>query len=147
MNIASKIFRTAILVALAACTGKKVENVSASEQVKFEQYLVEGQRLYQLHCANCHQTDGAGLGKLYPPLAGSDYMMDDVLRVSCIIKNGLSSEIKVNGVDYHQPMPAIPQLTELEIAEIITYTANSWGNKSGIVNVKNVNEALKKCDQ
>lgn len=135
-----------VCILIAACTGKKSgESTSASENVKFEQYLVEGQQLYQIHCANCHQMNGEGLAKLYPPLAKSDYLMGDIDRAICIQKNGQQGEIVVNGIDFNQPMPGIGTLTNLEIAEITTYITNSWGNEHGMVSIKEVESALKSC--
>lgn len=142
--------RTSFIVLLAcliSCTGKKDGKLnSTKEQVKFEQYLVEGQTLYITHCSNCHQAEGQGLARLFPPLAKSDYLMSDVGRAACNIRNGLKGEILVNGVTYNQPMPAIPDLTNLEIAEILTYISNSWGNNHGLVTIDSVEVALSKCD-
>lgn len=141
--------RTSLLllaVLIFACTGKKgAEGDSSEAKVKFEQYLVEGQQLYQTHCANCHQIDGKGLAKLFPPLAGSDYLDADVSRAICIIQNGQQGEIVVNGTTYNQAMPALPMLTNLEIAEIATYIYNSWGNDKGMISVKKVNQVLADC--
>jgi len=50
----------------------------------------------------------------------------------------------VNGISYNQPMPA-SGLTDLEIAEIITYINNSWGNMGGLSHVNEVSKALTRC--
>lgn len=138
-----------ILLALVvgSCTGKKDGKLTSSkDEVKFEQYLVEGQTLYQMHCSNCHQTEGQGLAKLFPPLAKSDYLMNDINRAICIVRNGQQGEIVVNGVTFNQPMPGVPELTKLEIAEILTYVTNSWGNEQGMVTIADVETALSKCN-
>jgi mono/diheme cytochrome c family protein len=114
---------------------------------KFKQYFVEGEQLYLKNCSNCHQKGGMGLGLLYPPLGPSDYMDKSSEAVICLIKNGMKGEIIVNGKAYNQPMPGVPLLTELEIAEIATYIYNSWGHSKGIIQVNQVHEALQKCDQ
>ena len=65
-------------LALGACTGKTGDSsASNTEQVKLEQYLVEGRTLYLQYCSACHQADGKGLAQLYPPLNGSDYLNDN----------------------------------------------------------------------
>ncbi len=139
------------LLALAcACTGKTSssnEETTHSEDVKMEQYLVEGQKLYGIHCANCHQVNGEGLAKLFPPLAKSDYLMNNIDANICGVKNGISGEITVNGTTYNQPMPGIPQLTNLEIAEIFTYVTNSWGNSNGMITTERVEATLKECEK
>lgn len=147
MNMGNRFILILLLISSFACTGKKgAENASASEQMKFEQYIVEGQQLYELHCSNCHQSNGGGLAKLYPALAKSDYLMDSTKNLACIINKGLEGKIVVNGIEYNQPMPAIPSLTKLEIAEILTYVKNSWGNKGGSVSIKEVEKQLKECE-
>ena len=114
-------------------------------KIRLKQYQVQGAKIYSTYCANCHQQDGKGLAALYPPLAGSDYLMADFNRAACIIKNGQAKEIEVNGVTYNQMMPANP-LTNLEVAEVLTFIANAWGNEKGLVGVKEVDEWLKECE-
>ena len=112
---------------------------------KLKQYLAEGERLYLIHCSNCHQRDGQGLRRVYPPLAGSDYLEANLPGIICGMKFGLQGEITVNGVMYNQAMPGVPSLTELELAEIATYLYNSWGPQRGIIDVKRVGNMLDSC--
>lgn len=101
--------------------------------------------MYLKHCSNCHQKDGAGLGRLYPPIAGSDFVKGRRPEVICLIRNGMEGEIIVNGDMYNMAMPPNPALTDLEIAEIATYIFNSWGHKEGLIDVKAVSPLLEKC--
>ena len=112
---------------------------------KFSQYYVQGEKLYIKHCSNCHQVDGSGLARLYPPLNDSDYMQKNFRDVMCLIRYGKSGELMINGQQFNQPMPAVPSLTDLEIAEIGTYIYNSWGHQRGIVEVKEATEILSSC--
>lgn len=112
---------------------------------KFKQYLVEGEVLYGKYCSNCHQKNGKGLGLVYPPLAPSDFMDNNFADVICLMKKGRTGEMTVNGQSFNQPMPGVPSLTELELAEIATYVYNSWGHERGLVDVKEVGDALKPC--
>lgn len=113
----------------------------SEEKIKLEQYYIGGKELYEQNCANCHQKDGKGLQNLYPPIAGSDYLKDKE-KVIYIIKNGLSGEIMVNGKKYNQPMPANNQLTNLDIAEVVTYIYNEWHGETKITEVKEVEKVL-----
>ncbi|MGE0587843.1 MAG: cytochrome c [Cyclobacteriaceae bacterium] len=113
---------------------------------KFQQYIVQGEELYVTHCSNCHQKSGKGLGLLYPPLDESDFMEQNLDSVICLIKNGRSGEIIVNSKTYNQPMPGLPLLSDLEIAEITTYIYNTWTHNKGIIEVNQVTSILKKCD-
>jgi cytochrome c551 len=117
-----------------------------SNSTKFDQYYVHGEQLYLKHCSNCHQKDGTGLGRLYPPLAKSDFMEKNFDQVLCMMRHGKSGEVIVNGISYNQPMPGISSLTDLQIAEIATYICNSWGNDKGIIEVKQASAILAECD-
>ncbi|SMD41489.1 Cytochrome c, mono-and diheme variants [Aquiflexum balticum DSM 16537] len=120
------------------------ENTLANiKDTKVLQYAIEGKILYENLCANCHQKDGSGLGKLIPPLFESDYMLEDIGRTIRIIKFGQEGEIIVNGQIYNQAMPANPKLTDMEIAQIVTYLYNIWGNKEGVIDANTVGEYLK----
>ncbi|WP_017730555.1 c-type cytochrome [Nafulsella turpanensis] len=121
------------------------EELDSKAALKFRQYAVQGQILYQQHCTNCHQQDGSGLGELIPPLAQSDFLLNNKGHALCIIRHGMEGPVVVNGVQYNQPMPANPALTDIEIAEIATYILNSWGNEGGFVSVQEAEERLNQC--
>ncbi|MCE7066704.1 cytochrome c [Dyadobacter sp. CY326] len=116
---------------------------SASE-LKSEQYFVEGYQLYTTNCANCHQADGKGMSNLYPPLAGSA-ILNDKLAVACIIKNGMKGTILVNGKEFNRPMPANPKLTEIEIAELVSFVSMKFGKDSLYTPIETVQKALASC--
>lgn len=112
--------------------------------VRLSQYQVQGERLYQQYCSNCHQADGNGLAKLYPPVRNVQYT-ENKKAVACAIRYGLDEPIEINGIVYHQPMPAAGNLTELEIAELVTFLTTRWGNGKEIVETKEIQELLKNC--
>jgi cytochrome c551 len=119
------------------------ENTLAGiSDTKVLQYAIEGKALYEANCANCHQNDGTGLGKLIPPIYQSDYFLADVARTAKIIKYGQKGEITVNGVIYNQEMPANPRLTNMEIAQIMTYLYNIWGSEKGVIDATMVERFL-----
>lgn len=76
--------------------------------------------------------DGSGLANAFPPLAESDYLNADVNRAIDIVLNGLSGEIVVNGKTYNSNMPA-QVLSDDEIANVLTYVYNQWGNNGTVV--------------
>lgn len=112
---------------------------------QFRQYYVQGEALYVKHCANCHQKNGEGLGLLYPPVNRSDYMDHYYEDVICLMKYGKQGEIVVNGDVYNQPMPGIPTMTDLEIAELATYLYNNWSRERGLISVTDVSPILQQC--
>lgn len=75
----------------------------------------------------------------------SDYMKNNYEAVICIMRYGKRGELFVNGVQFNQPMPGMPALSDLEIAEIATYIYNSWEHERGIVEVKSVSLILESC--
>jgi nitrite reductase (NO-forming) len=85
----------------------------------------------------CHQEDGKGLSGAFPPLANSDYLLEDKQRVIEGVVNGVKGEIKVNGELYDGIMP--PQgLSPEETRDVVNYVLNSWGNKGGEVTLEDV---------
>jgi len=135
------------LCILSSCTNKSAseQSLTKAEQVRYEQYFVEGRQLYNQHCSNCHQANGEGVGKLFPPIKSSDFMGNNFDQVICLMQNGISGEITVNGVNFNQPMPGVQGLTNLEVAEIATYIYNTWEHQRGYIDVKSVNKILVTC--
>lgn len=91
--------------------------------------VAAGQKAYLANCAACHQPNGEGLPKAFPPLANSDYLMEDKERSIDTVLNGLQGPIKVNGEDYNSLMPPMNQIDDQTVADILTYVRNSWGNE------------------
>ena len=114
------------------------------ERVKLERYRVAGERLFSAYCANCHQSEGEGFRKLYPPIDRPELFTRDLERVICIAKTGSNDSITVRNIQYNLPMPP-SGLTNLEIAEIVTYMGNSWENDIGLIDVGAVGRILKNC--
>jgi cytochrome c551 len=127
---------------LSSCVLKSSDNNSP----KFDQYFIQGNQLYLMHCSNCHQKNGQGLGRVYPPIDTSDYIDKNMEAVLCLIRNGKKGELIVNGKIYNQSMPPFPALSDLEIAQIATYIYNSWNRKQGIIEVKSASKILSACD-
>jgi cytochrome c551 len=126
-----------IFLFLALMTGC----LACTHNPKLSQYAVQGKSLYEQYCANCHQQNGTGLGRLYPPLKNSEYLKKDPATLADIIRNGIQGSILVNGNEYNQPMSGNPALTDLEIAEILTYINVSWGD-GRLIDVKSVAQKI-----
>jgi len=87
-----------------------------------------GEEVFKVACVACHQDTGQGLPGAFPPLAKSDYLLADPARAVGIVVRGLQGEVTVNGQKYNSVMPAMTQLTEQQIADVLTYVLNTWGN-------------------
>jgi mono/diheme cytochrome c family protein len=135
-----------LCIFLYACEPKS-EKAKIDSSTKFQQYYVQGEKLYLKHCSNCHQKNGTGLGLVYPPLHKSYYMDKNVNEVICLMRYGIKGELIVNGKTYNQAMPGIPTLGDLEIAEIATYIYNTWGHQKGLISVQDVTSVQNECKQ
>ena len=119
----------------------------SQEEMRYEQYLVNGEELYVTHCANCHQKEGTGLKNVIPPIAGADYLnADNKEKVICLIKNGIKEPLVVNGQKYTQVMPANKQLQAIDIAAITAYIYSKWGGETVRTDVLDVETVLQACD-
>jgi len=86
-----------------------------------------GKRLFNSICAACHQPTGRGLPNVFPPLAGSDFLNADKGRAVKLVIHGRQGEVVVNGLKFNNNMPAFP-LSDQDIANVLTYVYNSFGN-------------------
>ncbi|PZO09590.1 MAG: nitrite reductase, copper-containing [Lysobacteraceae bacterium] len=106
---------------------------SAAGTLTLDDQVKAGQALFAGTCSTCHQPDGKGMAGVFPPLAQSDYLAKGNAELINVVLNGLSGPVTVNGQDYNSVMPPMSQLTDDEVANILTYTLNSWGNPGGRV--------------
>jgi nitrite reductase (NO-forming) len=98
-----------------------------------ELQMEKGKLVFMQICAVCHQTQGQGLPNVFPPLAGSDFLMTDKTRSIGIVLRGISGPIVVNGTKYDSVMPPVVQLTDEQVANVLTYVRNSWDNTGDVV--------------
>jgi nitrite reductase (NO-forming) len=124
--------------------GKRVASLQAQVQAAIladpkittltrEIQIEKGKQVYMQTCFVCHQPEGQGVAGQIPPLAGSDYLIEDVERAVRSVLHGLSGEITVLGKKYNGIMIPLNYLSDEEIANVVTYVGNSWGNSSEVV--------------
>lgn len=96
-----------------------------------QESIKRGEEAYATNCVTCHMAKGEGLEGSFPPLAKADFIAKDKTGKASIgaILNGMSDEITVNGKKYNSIMPAQAYLDDGQIADILNYVRNSWGNK------------------
>jgi len=145
----------------AIYSGKEVDNVylgdaavsaqpvaaaaqaAAAGTLTREQQVAAGRTLFNGTCSVCHQDNGEGLPNVFPPLAKSDFLLADRARAIATVLNGRSGPITVNGNTFNSVMPPMSQLNDDEIANILTYVLNSWGNNGGQVTAAEVAQVRK----
>ncbi len=143
--------------ALAHLNGQEVK-VKKEEAVKTDfkgperELFLKGQAIYSRdgYCATCHQTDGKGLtASGFPPLTSTKWVVGNEERLIKLVLKGLYGPIKVNGKEYPGQVPMTPfggMLKDDEVAAVLTYVRNSFGNKASAISalkVKKVRAATK----
>lgn len=124
-------------------TKKEEVYVAVNQGTKLKESIKRGKEVYDNMCISCHLANGEGVPKVFPPLAKSDYLMKKREASIRAIKYGLKGEIVVNGVIY-KSMMLKAGLDPGEIADVMNYITNSWGNKnSKMVTIQEV-EAISK---
>ncbi|WP_350016003.1 copper-containing nitrite reductase [Rhodanobacter sp. IGA1.0] len=106
-----------------------------------EEQIAAGKQLFTGTCSVCHQANGEGLANVFPPLAKSDFLAADPKRAMTIVTHGLTGKVTVNGHEYDSVMPPMSQLNDDEVANILTYVLNSWGNPGGQISKEEVAKA------
>jgi mono/diheme cytochrome c family protein len=93
----------------------------------------EGKKVFSLICAGCHQASGQGVAGQFPPLAGSEWVLEEgPNRIIRVVMNGLSGPITVKGSPFGavQMLPWKDALTDEQIANVLTYVRSEWGNNA-----------------
>jgi mono/diheme cytochrome c family protein len=125
---------------LLACNSKQKkdqsflnsEEISISntpEQETVSESYARGKEVFSDFCMTCHLPSGKGIPGNFPPLDGSDWLTDKKTESLKAIKFGLSGPIEVNGEKYNNVMAALG-LSDQEVADVMNYISNSWGNTS-----------------
>ncbi|MFO1499909.1 MAG: cytochrome c [Verrucomicrobiota bacterium] len=105
-----------------------------------EMLIAKGEALYAANCVACHGPAGLGAPGAYPPLAGSEWVLGTPARLIRIPNNGLKGPIKVKDTNWDLNMAAIAALlSDEDLAAILSYVRNSWGNVAPPVTPKEVN--------
>ncbi len=103
-----------------------------------------GEKIYILHCRGCHLGDGKGDGNRFPPLDASEWVTGDRDSLIALVINGLQGPITVKGQPYNGIMPPNSILNDKEIALVLTYIRQSFGNNAGGIIADEVNRVRRR---
>ena len=103
-----------------------------------------GKKVYDSFCLVCHMADGSGVPGMHPPLIQTDWVTGDKERLIDITLKGMSGKIEVNGETYNSIMPPHSHLSDKQIADVLTYISQSFGNSAGEVTVEEVQKVRNK---
>ncbi|WP_423147665.1 c-type cytochrome [Rubrolithibacter danxiaensis] len=126
---------------------KKAQNASKTQQPGLKESIARGQKVYTQYCVTCHQVDGSGVPRLNPPLIKTSYVLGDKTELAKIVLNGFNEQVEIDGEYYSNTMPPFKALSDQEVADVLTYVRNNFGNKASQVNsalVKMVRATLNK---
>ena len=129
------------IVLAAALIGSVVTFFSFTQKFDLKASITRGKEVYEANCITCHMSEGEGIEGAFPPLAKSDHLADKARLVKVVLL-GVRGPIKVNGKDYDGEMAGI-SLTDEQVADVLNFVRNSWGNKGGAITPAEVQPALK----
>jgi mono/diheme cytochrome c family protein len=115
----------------------------ATAAAGLSQSVLRGKTLYTTYCLACHQPDGLGVPNMNPPLSQTKQVLGPKPALAKILLNGMNTETEVNGEIYTNPMPAFNYLKDQEIADVLTFVRNNFGNKASMVTAAEVAAARK----
>jgi glucose/arabinose dehydrogenase/mono/diheme cytochrome c family protein len=100
--------------------------------------LMAGKQVYDRYCVQCHMNNGLGAPGMNPPLAAIDIVTGDKKRLIEIILNGLSEPMVIKGETYNNAMPPHSFLNDKQVADVLTYIRNTFGNSAEAVTPEEV---------
>ena len=107
--------------------------------------LLPGKAIYAQNCLSCHQADGGGVDGMNPPLAKTTWVLGDKTRLVKVLLNGMQG-VDIDGEPYNNVMASHDFLTDQQIADVLTYVRNSFGNKASAVKAAEV-KAVRATDK
>jgi mono/diheme cytochrome c family protein len=132
-----------LLVAVAGCAkssrGASAAASASAAAMRNPASPSDGATVYLTDCSSCHQPDGQGVTGAFPPLAGNGAVTGNPVAVIAIVKNGLEGRVTVNNQGYSGIMPSWKgQISDDQIAAVISYIRSAWNNHGGGVSVLQV---------
>ncbi|MGE5394985.1 MAG: c-type cytochrome [Candidatus Saccharibacteria bacterium] len=130
-----------VVFVLSACTGNR-KKTAVVEDINSKPPMVQetnnqqqasgpehpGKAVFTKYCLACHQADGSGVPGMHPPLTQGSWVGKDPKELVAILMKGLSGKIEVNGETFNGFMPSQAQLTDEEMADVLSYVRSSFGN-------------------
>jgi len=123
---------------LWAQTKKKVAKAPASS---LSSHVTNGKAVYSKICVTCHMADGLGVQNMNPPLVKTTYVLGNKAKLISIVLQGFNESVEIDGNTYSNVMPSQDFLKDQEIADVLTYVRNSFGNKATAVTLADVKKA------
>ena len=131
---------------LAALTSLGMFLIAWKPQDDVKESIARGEKVYQLYCLTCHQKSGKGVPHMNPPLIKTEYVDGDKKKLITWVLKGSVQNVPIEGKEYSNNMPAQSYLKDQQIADVLTYVRNSFGNTGGAIipaDVKEIRASIK----
>ena len=106
--------------------------------------IARGKVVYTQQCLSCHFADGGGVPHMNPPLTNTSYVSGDKTRLIKVVLNGFAQNVEIDGDTYSNNMAPHNFLTDQQVADVLTYVRNSFGNKGTAITPAEVKVARAK---
>ena len=100
--------------------------------------MERGKKVYNTYCITCHQADGGGVPMLNPPLEKTSYVLGNKTKLIRVVLKGMDTHEEIGGEVYSNTMAPFNYLTDQQIADVLTYVRNSFGNKASVITTGDV---------
>ncbi len=104
---------------------------------------VEGAKIFNTYCATCHQRNGQGDSQRFPTLVGTEWVLGEKDKLIGVVLNGLEGPIEVKGKPYNSLMPQHSFLSDEDVADVLTYVRQNFGNEASEVSTEEVSAVRK----
>ena len=108
--------------------------------------MAQGKSVYNKYCLVCHQTQGEGVPGLYPPITETEWVSGDKERLISIVLEGQEGPIEVKGETYNNVMPSQNFLSDQEVAAVLTYIRQNFGNDASKITAEEVADVREKIE-
>jgi mono/diheme cytochrome c family protein len=118
--------------ATKSVTASKAKTTVASKNT-LQTSIIRGKAVYGTFCLACHQEDGSGVPNMNPPIVKTSWVLGSKTVLIQQILKGSANKVEIDGETFHNTMPAQAQLTDQQIADVLTFVRNSFGNRASMV--------------
>jgi len=126
------------LAALLLTTALQAQVKKTAHHSSLKITLARGKIVYTNICLACHMADGNGVPTMNPPIVKTEYVLGDKTRLIKIVLNGFKEDVQINGQSFSNNMSPHKDLTDRQIADVLTYVRKSFGNKASSVSALQV---------
>lgn len=126
-----------VMLAVMGMRNSPLNEISEAKPTR-QKLITDGEEVYKKYCLTCHQADGGGVPNMTPPLIQTSFVLGDKEKLIHIVLDGLKN-VDIDDETYNNPMPALGSvLKDQEIADVLTYVRNSFGNNASAVTASEV---------